>query len=934
MRRLFLKKKLFRKIVIFIVASFILLNGSIIFCSSDLFAADTLRPAAKQRSHKSPQNIQEALQRAQAIGFLYKNNPDERAKQIRALFQEIDIELAQPGTGNLPNIVMISDFHGAADKVAALLSYALRELAGFKGELDYNVPLEEQLNRQGMSLKNLSFAVDLGGDIPDRGPYPLRTFFMVEELVNTAPDRVIFKSGNHDLYVPGNVSGLHLPWYKEFHFYGDKEAEELIAQKRRSNPEYFDDFNGFLWWTERLAGYNELQKAFQQEFLGGKAKEIRKKFIGFYDTYSPDWNGQQLDAMENFIGYFKRKDVPDPYVGLNDMGQTSAIKWKNAVEQLRKGRQDRKKSEAGSEELALWDEAVFLSGQISEEVGKRLNAAMQDGRWEYRIFESINNQAYESVEWWCKDWSSHKDWGEGLIRELNEMLKNPAVKNKYIESDRKEFAGEEVTQANYIRSHTLQAFAKFTKEHFRIYSRSIYYDLGTHSWFPVEDDSHIVIEYKGRTYTDNDIYGAFDLISDDARRAADVSAMWEPLDLVNSWYADKTTRVKPAFERKYEQEIGIAKIQKNIGAWRWFTGHNPTTKLKLPFMVQDGGYAHFHTDKGAAPRFGGEGSMVIAGPAGIRLFGFESNESGAEIIESPRTIIASKKVGEPAQIIENPPLPAKEFLLSTKSILAEELAILDSPLPDGGKNLKDLWGNFAPVAEEFFSDIDINSNMENLFLDAHTSDQIHPIVMNHEVLRSLPGIMLLQNFASYFGPGNIKLVVHIDADIVNIAGRDVKLNSTTLNRDGIADEIFAEINAIAIANKMSVLNRSMISAVVTGGNIAAVAEQIKIQVGTDKFQVIGDADYAGRFKDVANVRIVLDQADGQFAQWAKALKLAINLTATNGEMSAEDVKQLDAAFPKDSDGNYRVQATSLAADSEVATILSNFAAAVAAKINI
>ncbi|MFH1876885.1 MAG: metallophosphoesterase, partial [Candidatus Omnitrophota bacterium] len=592
------------------------------------------------------------------IGFTFKDNPQERKEQIKLLLGEIDKELVRPGTGNLPTIAYISDYHGGIERFLALLSDALYQLSGFKGTLNTELSVEEQLQAQGLSLKTIKGALYLNGDLLDRGPYGMKCFNTVKELLETAPDRVFYVSGNHDFWAFGNLLGIHLPWYQGFNFYGDKEAEGLIDAHRRTEPGLFDDFKGFLWWTERLAEFNDDQNKFQKEFLEGRAEDIRKKFIERYDAYSNQWNATQLDAMEDFIGHFKRIDVPDPYAGLRGMGNTSSIWWKRVIQQLIHGHSARSEIGAKEDELAIWQEAISLASQIKTEVERRLNQALSEGKWWYRIFESINTQPYESVEWWCKDWSSHKGWGEQVIRELAEINK------------------EKLTQKNYITSPTLKDLAHFYRSNFNLYIKNPYGGLMSHGWFPVEGDGNIVITYKGKQYTQKEIFEGFDAISADVKNTErSLHEIWEAMHLVNSFYADKVIRIKPTHVRDYIK-MGVAKIQSKIGAAQWFTGHNPLNKLKIPFMVRDADYAHFSIDKGMADAFGGEGAYALAGPQGVILRGFETKDN-LNIIDSPKTIVVDKKKPEPV-VIENRGMPAKEFLETTKAFLERELAALES----------------------------------------------------------------------------------------------------------------------------------------------------------------------------------------------------------------------------------------------------------------
>lgn len=244
----------------------------------------------------------------------------------------------------------------------------------------------------------------------------------------------------------------------------------------------------------------------------------------------------------------------------------------------------------------------------------------------------------------------------------------------------------------------------------------------------------------------------------------------------------------------------------------------------------------------------------------------------------------------------------------------------------GPDNVAEAWGTLGPVAAEFQPDIYLN--MPDAALEVHYyADKTQPILISEEFLKSAPGIMLMYNLMENVGPGNINFVVQLEGEKALAKEERAKL------REALSEEIFTIAKANYISMDRSVVN-NIITAVVTGTDANNIANQVIEEVGNDIVQVIGDAAYTDKFKGIVKTRIVLDKADGQFMQWAKALKLAVNLTPEAGDLSAEDVKQLDAAFSKDDDGNYHVAATSLAAGSEVATILSNYAALVETAIKI
>ena len=608
------------------------------------------------------------------IGFIYQSDPQERAAQIEALLQEINKELALPGTGILPKIVVISDYHGGLDRFLALLSDALAELVGFQGKLVAGVSIEKQLQDQGLSLKTIKGSILLNGDLLDRGKSGLACFNVARELLQTAPDRVFYVSGNHDLWAFLNLAGLHLPWYKGYNFYGNERAE-LLIKTHRSESQYFDTPQALNWWTERLAEYNADQEKFQKEALDGNAAKIRTSYIEQYKKYSDakKWDSAQLDAMENFIGHFARIDVPDPFVGLNGLGKTSVVWWKDLQQQLIKGKEARSSLGADAEEISVWSEAIAVTEMIIPQLESRLQTALDQGKWYYSVFEAINNQAYASVEWWAKDWSSHKDWGTSVITELNAMIKDANNNDPMIVKDRDIFNRQEVTQANYIRSAKLQDLAAFYKNNFNLGLRTPYGDMLTHGLLPIKGDD-VVITYKDKEYKGKAIFDVLKLLSDEIKEATDTGSMREALDLVNSWYADATTIAKP---KNVKDLLGkIAAVVSKLGVRIWAMGHNPVNKVKAPVISTDAKDARFSVvqlDFGMAPKFGGAGAYAAFGANGIVVKGFETDKTDEAIKISPDTIIAAKKEGEKPTVIKNPGMPAKAYLENTKAALEEEL---------------------------------------------------------------------------------------------------------------------------------------------------------------------------------------------------------------------------------------------------------------------
>src|SRR3989338_4754729 len=315
---------------------------------------------------------------------------------------------------------------------------------------------------------------------------------------------------------------------------------------------------------------------------------------------------------------------------------------------------------------------MALTEQLSREVGARLEQTMSEGKWWYRIFESINTHAYRSVEWSAKDWSSHKGWGDSVIGEINEMIDAGLIRE------------EKLTQKNYIQSPTLQALARFYRENFNLYALTPYGDLFSHGSFPVNADGSTTIFYKGVPYAGRNIFQGLDAISNDVKDGVKpLNKIWEALNLVNMWYADMTTELKPNYIKRNIEQIGIETINRGIGVRHHVTGHNPIALGKLAgrsFMSGDSGYTHAFSDFGMSEKYGGQGGWVSMGVGGVRLRSGESETSDA-LVENPRTHVWDKETGQIKKTIENPGLEARPFLIGAREHLGEGLARLSASSP-------------------------------------------------------------------------------------------------------------------------------------------------------------------------------------------------------------------------------------------------------------
>lgn len=231
------------------------------------------------------------------------------------------------------------------------------------------------------------------------------------------------------------------------------------------------------------------------------------------------------------------------------------------------------------------------------------------------------------------------------------------------------------------------------------------------------------------------------------------------------------------------------------------------------------------------------------------------------------------------------------------------------------------WGTkLAVFADAFSQDIYHGLSAQVTQINSAKEGKTHPILINHESLLKISpdGIMALQNTAEQLGKGNIKLVLHI-------AREGVKAEQA----DRITHETLAVINKIN--RGYTRVSRDMFAAVVVGTNPEDVAKQVKEKVGADIYQVIGPQDYAKQFNNV--IRVVLDQSKkGQLTLMAKALKLGLEIVPTDGKVTNEDLKKLDALFSVDSEGNFHVASSDVVAS--VVSAAEEYARQVEAEIRV
>ncbi len=620
-----------------------------------------VRPIVKRFSKAVP-----AVEGAQKA----MRSPPARIRQIRRLLRRMDAELKQAGSKELPLIMVMSDYHGAIKPMLGYIANAIYQKTGKKVTLDDEafpkISIKEQLRRQDVNIDDIGMTFYLLGDFLDRGSYGVKCFRAAEELVGELVDHGVarYVTGNHDLWALLNLNGFHLPVYKGYNFYGHAASEELVKEHWNDSRIKADRIG---WWTKKLAEYNKAQKQLQDTIFDGDAKSIREKLKETYLQIKDQLTDEEQKLWEDLVGfYFGTTDV---FTGFRSVGMMSVKWWEERLKMVREfaRAEDAERPHA----QIVWKELEKYTEEAARVVKERLDRAMEDGKWWWRVFNDINHQNYTSVEWWGKDWSSHKGWGTSVIDELNEL----------------EEGDVEWTQENYIKNPHLRDLQLFYRQHFTLYLKDPYGNIYTHGWLPIDvKTGEVSFTYRNVTYKGQDIWRGLELIQNDIRNlSTPLSELYEAFSLVNSWYADKTTSIKPDHIKTYISDVGLKNIYDKLGIKTWFTCHNPLNKLHLKgigFMEKQGEYLHFSVDKGMSwEKFKDLGGYVLVGANGVLLRGFIRLDSD-DVVDSPPTIKLDKdkktgryKVGR--VIGGNESLERGTFLELMKKQLEEELARLE-----------------------------------------------------------------------------------------------------------------------------------------------------------------------------------------------------------------------------------------------------------------
>lgn len=630
----------------------------------------------------------------------------------KALLADLEQVMINPDSVVLPQVEIMSDFHGEIDLFLKYIADVIFKKTGNKVTLDHtefpNQSISEQLAKQGFDwemLKSKKVKFHLLGDFSDRGRYGMKCFRAAEELKAAGLAEVV--TGNHDLLELMASMGYHLPIHKGYNLYGHKQSEDLVFKQHWDDPEIAKDRVG--WWSIKLGEFVKQRKAMQQGVFKVNGiediKDVREELKATYLRIKDQLDSDEQELWEDLVGFFF--GTTDVSTGFNDIGMMSVEWWQEradkvaeCLEQARKQAYFRQSSSwESAHEIVVWEDLKNYVDQALTKVETELKTARQQGKWWHQVFNDINHQTYTSPEWYAMDWIFHKGWGTSVIAELNELESNQAII---------------WDAANFMNNNHVQDFAAFSRDNFTLYLRDEYGFYYTHGWFPVNAKGDIEFNYKGVLYRNKDIWQGLDMIQADVRNPDNSFAdLQEAFSLVMSWYADKTVKIKPQHIKEYIAKFGIKAIQEKIGARVWFTCHNPLNTLVakgIMFKEQQGDYAHISVDKGMSwQKFKDVGGYVAVDGQGIKLRGF-SDAKFTEIIDHPQTMTLKQdkdKQWTTIYIQENPPLARSDFLsIAKKQIKAKLQSLQSEPKPESSTavflSLKLSWtiNSRADLAEQ------------------------------------------------------------------------------------------------------------------------------------------------------------------------------------------------------------------------------------------
>ncbi|MBP9865872.1 MAG: metallophosphoesterase, partial [Candidatus Omnitrophica bacterium] len=534
---------------------------------------------------------------------------ERRALEKEAMVVELMKELESPGTGNLRQIVFLTDLHGGT-KVGDLIGYSLG-LKNYRRIRSVH-DLKERLQAEGIDIKNKNILFVGGSDYVDRGPNPYRAFEFVRWLRDNG--KLKFINGNHDLWKDWNLLGVHLRVQDALQVIAQSSSLKDSAVARhagvlkpddkhmQSRDGTFASFVSTIGKTEEQiaqiqASLNALVQRFLQEIhqegSETRAEDIIKRYanevidFGSNDNHSLEWWArdwyEHAGWADTFLDEMNEILINRLTTKINGFIADSAGTLKGQLETALR-------AEAQTlPEVLRADRDAFLAnlaeGRLFNNISAALFSAHDDVKEEKAKIEELkakNAQIRKSNEslaaqgrfdeqmpqnsvpttfpLTAKHAQEYLDKINAQIMALQSLVALPQVSGQDLKL---------VTADNYRANNVVVDTALWNLKNLRLVYVDAYGNAYLHGIIPIEENSlDFKVQYKDLSgvvaiermqYDIRRFFETYQTIPDTPNfRATMEREVGEAFRILNNWYSDKTAYLKPAAFQEFLNKGGPA----------------------------------------------------------------------------------------------------------------------------------------------------------------------------------------------------------------------------------------------------------------------------------------------------------------------------------------------------------------------------------------
>lgn len=440
---------------------------------------------------------------------------------------------------SLDEYIFITDPHGAY--------YNILDLLAHKFDVEYEdirkdaSRIEDDIIKKA---KRTNYKFNFNGDIPDRAPYPLKTYRLVKRILNEVPGSM-YQTGNHDLWAMLNVMGYHLPFYEGYKGVSDSSVsyvalkdipadctdftEEEFVENETTHKLAKVNLKQFLdskrkeymsaadktWWADQYRKFMQSTKKAQKEKWSHLNDAVTPLFKGFYG------NMEFKDFMNDSSIPEDEKKFWGDILGFSFVSRVKVSTGFLSVERMPFSWWEQRENFLNQELLPRYKDKIDITALtalkiiMADTTGKlkhNLKQKAAAGLWtDIIINEGINEGTFESLEWMVADWGFHgadkkeadlrkgSAWGPSAVFErINEVLLEHGAEapwedgqfSYYEEYKIRGKDGNIITlpnSVNYLEDKEFIAFGEFLKNNFSIVSKDIYQNTYMHAFFPVKE---------------------------------------------------------------------------------------------------------------------------------------------------------------------------------------------------------------------------------------------------------------------------------------------------------------------------------------------------------------------------------------------------------------------------------------------------------------